>query len=134
MRCTQKDVDFITIAWNNVKDASNYDLEMFTPDRNATEYFIAFRRLPQITVKGLTNNTLYRFKVRARSTFGTGNFSEAIVARTLPIGTYLPYIVGVLYDILESTLANECYVKLYHCALKFASPTPCAKMKIFRVP
>lgn len=86
LRCTQKDVDFITIAWNNVKDASSYDLEMFTPDRNATEYFIAFRRLPQITVKGLTNNTLYRFKVRARSTFGTGNFSEAIVARTLPIG------------------------------------------------
>ncbi|MDE7323846.1 MAG: hypothetical protein K2N73_14245 [Lachnospiraceae bacterium] len=66
----------VTLSWSAVSNATGYDL-MF----NGETYS---QTLPEKTLTGLEANTAYRYKVRAKNTYGAGAYSPEQTVTTAP--------------------------------------------------
>ncbi len=66
----------VALDWNKVSNATGYDL-MFDGK-------IYSQTLPERTITGLEANTPYRYKVRAKNTYGTGDYSAEQSVTTAP--------------------------------------------------
>ncbi|WP_157950101.1 fibronectin type III domain-containing protein [Vallitalea okinawensis] len=66
----------ITLDWDTVNGADSYDVEVFgiPMEANTNSY----------TDEGLTANTQYTYRVRAKNSSGTGKWSETVAYSTLP--------------------------------------------------
>ncbi len=73
----------ITLLWSGVEGATAYDIEIdgtATSDITGTSY----------KHTGLAAGTQHKYRVRAKSSSGTGNWSNLITVSTLPLGPAVP--------------------------------------------
>lgn len=84
LQSTVVTISDIHMNWDKVKHATSYEIIMIPPTGDViSQYTNANDR--QFLFRKLVNDTSYRFKVRARSTGGYGNFSKEVVVKTLKL-------------------------------------------------
>ena len=87
MRSIAITISDINVIWDEVEDATSYEVVIIDPD-NVRRMLYTDAKVTSYLFRSLDDDASYRIKVRARSSIGYGKYSEAVM-RTLKISKIL---------------------------------------------